>query len=123
MAFMLGKLAGQSRSHIMRRKDWLALILASCLHDLDFIPGLIAGDVILYHHYATHSLFFSVCLAGACWLINRRYFLLLLLAAVIHPLLDIMTYDFYQVYDRHWGIPLLWPFSDRQFWPPIALCC
>jgi membrane-bound metal-dependent hydrolase YbcI (DUF457 family) len=121
MGVLLGTLSGQSRAHIMRGRDWLALILVSNLHDLDFIPGLLGGDLIRYHHFATHSLFFCVVLAVLCWMINRRYLPLLLLASILHPLLDLLTADIYHVYDRHWGIPLLWPFTDTAFWPPCAI--
>ena len=76
------------------------------------------------HRGATHSIVFALALAGLMTLREWRHFrahaLLfgyLLVAAVSHPLLDMLT-------DGGLGIALFWPFSvERLFFPvtPLAV--
>ena len=124
LAFAAGHQCGREREHPLRMRDFVALVFASNAHDLDFIPGLFTDSVTQYHHLASHSLLFCIVLALGCYAVTRRLFVPLLLVSLSHPIIDLLTVDLYCQYTTHWGIPLLWPFSDKAFWPvlPVFAC-
>ncbi len=124
IALAAGHQGGKSRQLPIRVRDYAALIVAANAADLDFIPGLFSESITHFHHQASHSVFFSLILALACWAFTRRYLGILFLVALSHPIIDLLTVDVYHVYSSHWGIPLLWPFLDTPFWPvaPIFGC-
>ena len=91
---------------------------AANLPDVDFLPGLLAGDVNRFHHAFTHSLGFLALVVGATYLIARRFrvatsFWVALVGYTLasHLLLDYLTVDTRPPF----GIPLLWPLSNRAF--------
>ena len=93
-------------------------VAAANLPDVDFLPGLLAGNANQFHHAFTHSLGFLALVVGATYLVARRFsgatsFWVSLVgyALASHLLLDYLTVDTRPPF----GIPLLWPFSDRVF--------
>lgn len=110
---------------IQWRRQWplaLLLLFSANAADLDFLPGLIAGDANRYHHLASHSLAAAVLyalLAGLMWRVFSgcdrsralQVGLLAGLAYATHLLLDWFTVDG----GEPWGMQLLWPFSDGFF--------
>ena len=124
IALAAGHQFGRSRPNPLRARDYGALIFAANAHDLDFLPGLFSESVTQYHHLASHSLLFCVVLALCCFAVTRRLFVPLLLVSLSHPIIDLLTVDMYCQYTEHWGIPLLWPFTDKAFWPvlPVFAC-
>lgn len=81
--------------------------------DLDFLPGLLMGDLNAYHHGPSHSLGMAM-LAGlilALWGRRRgqawRWGLVGLVVFASHLLLDYLTID----RRPPLGMPLWWPFS------------
>lgn len=114
---------------------WKRLLLAIFIAnapDLDFLPGLLIGQPNRFHHGPTHSLTMVVIVAGiaagvaalgARWPMRGRIVArdvagtALMVGALwfSHILLDAFTGDLLGPY----GVPLLWPFSDRyfQFYP------
>jgi inner membrane protein len=105
-----------------RTYEWqyIALcILASNAPDLDFIPGLLVGDLSRYHHGASHSLFFGIVFAIVLSILcSRRLYVFLIAFSLYssHLLLD------YFVKDPSFphGVPLFWPFSDEYYMAPFA---
>jgi len=94
--------------------------LAANAADLDFVPGLVLGDVGRFHHYFSHTLLaavlFGVVIAALARLrLDRNAALgwgvIAALLYASHPLLDALSTDTGIPY----GCPLFWPFSGRYF--------
>ena len=113
------------------RRLLLAIFIANA-PDLDFLPGLLIGEPNRFHHGPTHSLAMVVIAAGiaagvaalgARWPTRGRIEARAVAGTALmvgalwlsHILLDAFTEDLFGPY----GVPLLWPFSDRyvQFYP------
>lgn len=101
-----------------------AAIFLANLPDLDFLPGLLAGNANLYHHAETHSLGAMILvvllvagLAKACGDNPARWAIIAALAYGSHLLLDFFTVDTRQPY----GIPLLWPFATTYVMSPVSV--
>jgi membrane-bound metal-dependent hydrolase YbcI (DUF457 family) len=105
----------------------LALFVANA-PDLDFLPGLLIGEPNRFHHGPTHSLVMVLIVAtiaagvaalGARWPVRGRIEGRAVLGTALmvgalwlsHILLDAFTEDLLGPF----GVPLLWPFSDRYF--------
>lgn len=112
--------------HRLSRFVWFAVAVVSAnAADLDFLPGLVVGDPVLFHHGLSHSLLFVGLWSGLAWLMARRTdFSPNRIAALAgasyatHLLLDAATADGRAPV----GIPLLAPFSDRHTafsWTPF----
>lgn len=114
----------------LKRWQFLVLSLVTAnVPDLDFIPGLLAGDPNRYHHGISHSIGFAALWAAACslWLaLARRVplgrtFAVFLALYGSHLALDWFSIDT----SAPFGIPFLWPLSHRYyiapfvFWPDI----
>lgn len=104
-------------------RAWAAAAVAGAAADLDFVPGLLAGDPSRFHHGATHSvaatLLFVLLIApfsSALGSIPRRG-AILGAAYGSHLLLDYLTVD--TTPPR--GIPLFWPLSDAAYISPVLL--
>jgi inner membrane protein len=109
------------------RADWrwyLFAAFAANAPDLDFLPGLLVGDANRYHQLGSHSLgavaVFGL-LASLCarwlpgWPAGPGSWGALLYAS--HLLVDSLTLDTRAPF----GIPLLWPFSQKHFHAPFSL--
>ena len=88
------------------------------LPDGDFLPGMILGRPNLYHHGIFHSpgaaLAVALIGAGLFSLWKRRFSAtaaMIFLVFYCHLLLDFFARDLRAPY----GLPLLWPFSNRYF--------
>ncbi len=110
---------------------WKRLLLAIFIAnapDLDFLPGLLIGEPNRFHHGPTHSLAMVVIVAGiaagaaalgARWPVRGRIEARAVAGTALmvgalwlsHILLDAFTEDLFGPF----GVPLLWPFSDRYF--------
>ncbi|MFC1657198.1 metal-dependent hydrolase [Candidatus Moduliflexota bacterium] len=109
---------------------WLAVISANA-PDLDFLPGLIAGDESIFHRSAGHSTggagIYGALVFGAVILITGKSRAALAASAIglslfgSHLLLDLFTRDPAPPY----GMQLFWPFSreyhlsPRTFFPNL----
>ena len=105
---------------------WLLGAVASMAADIDVVAFAlrIPYEAQFGHRGATHSIVFALTLAALMTLREWRpfparafLFTYLFIAAVSHPLLDMLT-------DGGLGIALFWPFSlERLFFPatPIAV--
>ncbi|MGA8262099.1 MAG: metal-dependent hydrolase [Arenicellales bacterium] len=101
---------------------WLVFAaFAACAPDLDFLPGLLAGDVNRYHQLASHSLTAMVLFGVASGLAGGYFrgnpWRIGLGAALFygsHLAVDLFTRDVRAPY----GIPLFWPFYNGHFMAP-----
>ncbi len=101
----------------------LAVIVAN-IPDLDYLPGIIVGQLNRYHHGWTHSLVGVAVLSVAVWGLikllmkeNRAGFLFIFALLLSHLAADMMTIDEKAPY----GIPLFWPFSDTFLQFPFTI--
>ncbi len=90
-----------------------AALLVALAADVDFVPGLLTGSAVAFHHGATHSIAFAVLLAGLAALAvgPSRYWLP---ATLSHPLLDWVTGE-PGADVRKYGIEALWPFDSTRY--------
>ena len=107
----------QDQSFCWRR---MALcVFAANAPDLDFIPGLLAGEPDRFHHGASHSLGFALVFAILISLFLRGMkidwvrspFLILLGLYSSHLALDYLSIDTAPPY----GLPLLWPATHKYY--------
>jgi inner membrane protein len=114
------------RRALVGRLLFIALaIFAANAPDLDFAPGLIAGDADRFHHGPTHSLAAALVFGLAVFLVARvvsprsalRVGGILFLAYVSHLLLDMMSIDTRPPR----GVPFFWPLTSEHFAFPIEL--
>ncbi len=102
-----------------------AAFVFGSLADADFVVAHFSTAPYLRHHYFSHSIPFAICLTLLCWIIlkcfrfrNAGKFAGPIGAAYSsHLLLDYFADDGSKPY----GIPLLWPFTNRHFIAPFNL--
>lgn len=101
----------------------LAAALLANLPDMDYIAGIMAGELNLYHHGVTHTLGWISLVSLLVWIPLRskgaggRELSLIFLLLFSHLALDWVTADGKEPY----GIMILWPFSDDFFISGIPL--
>ena len=93
--------------------------------DIDYVPGVLTGDINAYHHYLTHSIGWVALVVTGGWLVWRalrpatdwRDAVLLASAAVSHLLADLVTADGRAPF----GIKALWPFHADYMISPVSV--
>jgi inner membrane protein len=97
----------------------LLYLFAANAPDLDFLPGLFAGDLGRYHHGPSHSIGFAI-LFGLCAsaFFSRRLcaFVMGFSLYLSHVLLDYLVQD----PSPPLGVPLFWPFNHEYYMAPFA---
>jgi membrane-bound metal-dependent hydrolase YbcI (DUF457 family) len=99
---------------------WGTAFLFGNLADADF-----TRNPVLQHHYFSHSIPFAFLITFLCIAVLKalRYphafktGILLGMLYGTHLLIDYFTDDG----SAPFGIPLLWPFTNRHFWSPVIL--
>jgi len=105
--------------------DWrklFFLVFCGIAPDLDFIPGILTGDLYRYHHQFSHSFLGTVFMGCVLWVIygfwrkvwQKKDLGLIVFTVMIHPVLDIFLADPVAPY----GCPLFMPFSDQYYMSP-----
>ncbi len=102
-----------------RRGILLASIALANLPDIDYLPGLFAGDFNAYHHHYSHTLGWLVLVSLGIWMIWKsfnssitfRHFSFIFIATGSHLILDFFTRNTSYPY----GIMLFWPFSNEHY--------
>jgi len=95
-----------------------ALVFFANAPDLDFIPGLLAGDPHLMHRTATHSLFSPVvvaALAGLAFWWRGRQAALEAARLVFFGVLSHIVLDYFCAPSPAEGPALFWPFLPTRF--------
>ncbi|MDH3376991.1 MAG: metal-dependent hydrolase [Gammaproteobacteria bacterium] len=102
---------------------WFVLLTANAA-DLDFVPGLLVGDMNRFHHQASHSLAAAAMFGVVVAVVARRYNCSArawgLSGCAIyasHLAGDVIAAD----YGAPFGIPLWWPFSMDYVISPIPV--
>ncbi len=107
---------------------WFVFLAVSAVAaDFDFLPGLLVGDINRWHHQGSHSLLAAFIWAAMTWIVfvwvkgrdkyaSVRAGLVAGLVYASHLLLDCLTTDTRAPF----GIPLLWPISERAFLAPVT---
>lgn len=111
-------------------KNWkiiLLYVLAANAADIDFLPGLLAGDVAVFHHRESHSLGFSVLFALIVGLWIRfaqnkkkdfkKPFVISFFLYLSHVIIDFFTFD----KNFPYGSKLFWPLSNAYFISPFPI--
>ncbi len=109
------------------RKRWAlcgAVLLAQA-PDVDYLPGLLTGDLNAYHHHLTHTAGWCILVSVGCWLALRAWRAATRLAVLgwcllltgSHLLADWLTADARPPI----GIMALWPFSDAHYLSPATI--
>jgi membrane-bound metal-dependent hydrolase YbcI (DUF457 family) len=110
------------------RSNRIALALAAvfgCMADADFVVAQHTSNPQFQHHYFSHSFPFAFALGLICYgllrLIHSKHTakaaFLITAAYCTHLFLDYFTEDG----SRPYGIPLLWPFTQRHFVAPVII--
>jgi membrane-bound metal-dependent hydrolase YbcI (DUF457 family)/glycopeptide antibiotics resistance protein len=95
----------------------IVALLGSVISDLDFLPGILIGNMRAFHHGISHSLVFAFLFGVVTMLVTRRLHpevaarasLLAVLAYTSHVLLD-----FVSVNEGARGVRILWPISNAE---------
>jgi hypothetical protein len=94
-------------------------VLAANAADLDFLPGLLIGDLGRFHHGPSHSIGFVILfgfLASAFFSRKIFAFMVSTVLYLSHLFLDYLVQD----PSRPFRIPLLWPLSHEYYMAPFA---
>ena len=95
--------------------------VAGMAADFDFLPGIMVGNVGLFHHGQSHSFAFALLATILAMLVaktSRSHWALLVgLAYASHIVLDLLTFDDSPPH----GIPIFWPWSTEVFHSPVTL--
>ncbi|HNR93358.1 MAG TPA: metal-dependent hydrolase [Kiritimatiellia bacterium] len=120
------KPAGRRGLWVQAAEKWpwiLGAALFANLPDIDYIPGVMAGELNLYHHGVTHTLGWAALVSLLVWIPLRpkgargRELSLIFLLLFSHLALDWVTADGKEPY----GIMILWPFSNNYFISEVPL--
>ena len=104
-------------------QDWRTAalsVLAANAPDLDFVPGLLTGELGRYHHGPSHSLIFALLFGLVCTVLFTRkiyFFWMGFGLYASHILLDYLVKD----PSPPFGVPLFWPFSYEYYMAPVTL--
>ena len=108
-----------------RSRTLLAIaLLGSIAPDLDFVPGILVGDMRLFHHGMSHSLVFAAAFGVLTYVVAR---LQAPAAALPVSVIAIAVYtahvllDFVNVNDGTRGVALLWPMSHEHLGSNLRL--
>jgi len=104
---------------------WLFLAFAACAPDLDFLPGLLTGDINRWHQQAGHSFAAALIFGALAMMLQRLWagrwiWLTGMVGAVAygsHLLMDFFTHDRREPY----GQMLFWPLSHEYFIAPFSI--
>ena len=108
-----------NRREPFRWTEFLTVIVAANLADLDLLPGILLGDDSMFHRTFSHSLAAAALVTGAvllvCYRITPdrapRITLMVGLALLSQLLIDWLSYD--QSVPQ--GIALFWPFDPEYY--------
>ena len=95
----------------------LVALLGSAVPDLDFLPGILIGNMRAFHHGISHSLVFAMLFGAATFLVTLRVRPHVALRA---SMLAVAAYsshvmlDFVSVNPGARGVLLLWPMSNQE---------
>ncbi len=124
---LIGIAVGKATGVPPTTRPWVwygfAVVFAN-LADLDFLPGLIVGDINRFHHSTSHSLAAALVIGLLAGLALQRlsrgtlnFTFPCTILYISHLVLDYFSADNVPPY----GMPLLWPFSSEHYMSPVTL--
>jgi inner membrane protein len=87
--------------------------------DLDFLPGLIVGNLSRYHHGPSHSLAFAILFGVVVSLFCSRRLCTFIVASSLYSSHVVLDYLVQDPSPPH-GVPLLWPLTYEYFMASFA---
>jgi len=113
-----GRLKAGFKALWEQRAYFLVIVLMANFPDIDYIPGVLMGQINAFHHWYTHTLGWIAAVAVASWWLWRKtdrvrwpVFVVLFTAMATHLLSDLLSGDGNAPY----GIMALWPFTDSFY--------
>ncbi len=112
-------------------RDWKTIVLyvaAANAADLDFLPGILSGNISIFHQRESHTLGFSLLFAlvfglWALWSSRgkgksaSRIFFIPFFLYFSHVVIDFFTFD----NRMPLGLQLFWPFIGSYFTSPFSI--
>lgn len=116
-------LLSQMRAAAVKWPRVVIFVLAANIPDIDFLPGIMMGDLRRFHHGISHSIAFSLVFAllvgTFCHMTKmirfKKGFTLAFVLYFSHIVLD------YFVLSPGRGVPFFWPFSDKEFMVDVII--
>jgi membrane-bound metal-dependent hydrolase YbcI (DUF457 family) len=93
-------------------------LVGSIVPDLDFLPGILIGDLGEFHHGISHSFAFATLFGAVIFVLAHAMDKTLAHRASAYAVLAYSSHvilDFVNVNMGTRGVPLLWPFSQDEF--------
>lgn len=120
-----GSLASLGEQVVAQRNRILLAVGFANAPDIDYVPGVLVGELNAYHHLLTHSVGWVALLVLGAWLLWRalspavgwREAALMAVASASHLVADVFTDDGRAPF----GILALWPFHDGFIISPVSL--
>jgi VanZ family protein len=115
---------GGTRPSTRSRLLLAVALLGSLAPDLDFVPGILIGNMRAFHHGISHSVAFALVFGGLTYGLARYVDRTIALRASVLGALAYTSHvvlDFIAVSEGTRGLPLLWPFSDERFGVNLGL--
>lgn len=125
-AWLLPRVEFRKLTHAAWEQRWplLGCVALANLPDLDYVPGVLTGEINLCHHYYTHTPGWCLLVAAGLWLLmrargvaNARAFFWLAALLLSHLAADIFCEDG----RAPQGIMALWPFNETFYISPVSL--
>lgn len=116
---------GEEKRFFRHWKFILFVILIGNLPDFDFIPGILMGNLSIFHSTYTHTIGFAVLVGFLVWAVSKiihikRPFGLALFSfilIILHLLADAFNYDSRPPL----GVMLFWPITKKYFYMPLQI--
>ncbi len=114
-----GPRAALARALRERKALLMGGVVLANLPDVDYVPGVISGEINAYHHLYTHTIGWVLVASAAAWLVwrfatraaNFRDYLFVLAVLGSHLALDWVSDDGRPPF----GIMAFWPITGRFF--------
>jgi membrane-bound metal-dependent hydrolase YbcI (DUF457 family) len=118
MGYIIYRMAGRP-AKVRSWPEIAAYLFDANAPDLDFVPGLIVGDLGRFHQGPSHSITFAILFALVmCPFFSRplRAFVMGFSLYLSRVLLDYLVQD----PSPPLGVQVFWPFSDKYYMAPFA---
>jgi inner membrane protein len=119
---LMGLVIYRSTGRSIGAPEWrlMALyIFVANAPDLDFLPGLLVGDLSRFHHGPSHSIGFAILFGMICSCFSSKRLHTFVMGSILyfsHVILDYSIQDPSPPY----GVPLFWPISQDYYMAPFA---
>ena len=113
-----GRLKAGFKALWEQRAYFLVILLMANLPDIDYVPGVLMGEINAFHHWYTHTLGWVAAVALASWVlwwktkrVGWSVLAVLFAALATHLVADLFSGDGNPPY----GIMALWPLTENFY--------